>query len=633
MYNFFETVKDGLLNGLTAYIGDKALTVARVTERDGENVCEYCACDGVSLTVRAKTAGSSTVLCLDAKCEAGFAPKDAVTVDLGGDIKPDVLLGSHHSSECWLYPTFISDYSELKPKTQSLFVKSGELHYNLIPLCGDNFRCEFEEGKLRISSGKSGLTSLFGEFLSVTRDTDPFTAIKKNYSFARMTGAIRVPLIEEREYPEMFEGFGWCTWDAFYNDVTSEGIYKKLDEFREKGIDVSWMIIDDGWLSISEMRLTAFEARNQFPEGLKACIAKIKREYGVKYVGVWHSFHGYWEGVNHNSPLAEKYADVLEKMNVPVTKPPYLVPALDTAKASKFWCDWYTYLADCGVDFVKADVQSVSTRFYVEKMPTAEACRRAHNAIENAAKKYLNGVILNCMGMDMENALARPYTAVSRNSDDFFPNKERSFINHLTQNVYNAIWHSRLYYCDFDMWWSGLPESAVQSGVLRAISGSPVYVSDKVGESVAANISPIVEDGRILRCDCAARPTYDCFYSDCCRDGRHLTVWNRSGDAFGLAAFNVADGEFCSDVKFGEIPEMWALCDEYVAYEYFSKKFTRINKNSVEAVKLDRDGCAVWSLYPVRKDEDGEYIMLGDTSKYVPIASKKKTKVKLCELT
>jgi len=631
MIGFFEEVREKLLGGLKVKIGETELKSENAVGNESGAVCDYAGANGASVTVRAKVGDGSLVLYLDAECPDGFAPKDAITVELGG-ISPDALMGSYHSSECWMYPSFVKDFSELKPKTQSLFIRYGDIHYHMLPLCGDNFRCELDSGKLTISSGKSGLTSLTGEFLAAAKADDPFDAVDKNYSFARKAGAIRVPLIGEREYPEIFEGLGWCTWDAFYNDVTSEGIYSKLDELREKGIDLGWMIIDDGWLSISEMRLTAFEARDQFPEGLKACISKIKNEYGVKYVGVWHAFHGYWEGVNHDSELAKKYADVLEKMNVPTSKPPYLVPSLDADKAEKFWSDWYAYLADCGVDFVKVDDQSASPRFYGEMMPTSIACRYAHEGIERAAKEHMNGVILNCMGMDMENVLARPFTAVSRNSDDFFPNKERSFISHLTQNAYNAIWHSKLYYCDFDMWWSGLPESAVQSGVLRAISGSPVYVSDKVGESVAENILPLVEDGKILRCDCAARPTYDCFYSDCFIDGKHLKIWNRSGGAFGIAAFNVGDGEVSDEVLFGEIPEMWEDNTEYIAYEYFSKKFTRVNKDTAISVTLERDGCAVWSLYPISSDENGEYAMVGDTAKYVPIASKKKKKVYISEL-
>ena len=77
---------------------------------------------------------------------------------------------------------------------------------------------------------------------------------------------------------------------------------------------------------------------------------------------------------------------------------------------------------------------------------------------------------------------------------------------------------------------------------------------------------------------------------------------------------------------------MWDECGEYVAYEYFSKKYFRVNKATKVTVTLVRDGCAVWSLYPVKKDESGEYAFIGDSSKYVPIASKKKTRVYLSEL-
>ena len=36
----------------------------------------------------------------------------------------------------------------------------------------------------------------------------------------------------------------------------------------------------------------------------------------------------------------------------------------------------------------------------------------------------MDGAIINCMGMAMENILSRPTSAISRNSDDFMPNKE-----------------------------------------------------------------------------------------------------------------------------------------------------------------------------------------------------------------
>ena len=53
------------------------------------------------------------------------------------------------------------------------------------------------------------------------------------------------------------------------------------------------------------------------------------------------------------------------------------------------------------------------------------------------------------LGMAMENILSRPTSAISRNSDDFMPNKENGFVEHLLQNAYNSVYHDELYYCDW----------------------------------------------------------------------------------------------------------------------------------------------------------------------------------------
>lgn len=87
--------------------------------------------------------------------------------------------------------------------------------------------------------------------------------------------------------PDMLNWFGWCTWDAFYTDVTSEGIKKGLERllafnshpkscfdftnltlqlkkiellfppsffffsFQKGGISPKFVIIDDGWQSVA----------------------------------------------------------------------------------------------------------------------------------------------------------------------------------------------------------------------------------------------------------------------------------------------------------------------------------------------------------------------------------------------
>lgn len=603
-----------------------------VTEENGRIVYDYTPAWGkhskyIRLSMR--EAGDTVVLSIDAALKSNdnigvlttYRPEGAIGFQLYDADGIDEMLASRHYGPWWMYPTFASSFKELDRKNQMLSIRRGEKHFHFLLLCGDNFRCEINNDRLEITPAMSGLTHLSGDFLAVTVGDDPFSAIEKSFRGAASAGALTVPLREDRELPDVFTGLGWCTWDSFRHDVTSAKIYEKLDEMREKKIPLSWVIIDDGWSPVKDMKLLSFDADpEKFPEGLDGCIRRMKEEYGIKYVGVWQAFTGYWMGIEPNGDLHRKYADTLVE-----TPGGLVLPAPDEEKCFAFWDAWHTRLAECGVDFVKVDNQSSYGARCTGLMPSAVAVRRAHRALERSVFKNFGGAVLNCMGMGMEDTLSRPRSALSRNSDDFFPDKEHSFRDHLVQNVYNATWHDLLYYCDFDMWWSD-HESARQSGVLRAVSGSPVYVSDKIGRSRPEYILPTIEDdGRAMLCDGAAKPTLDCFYRDCRRDGKLQKIWNRSGDTFVAAVFNISDGRVDGEFRLDTIPGI-DMNREYVAYEYFSRSYIRLKYSDEVKLSLDEDEIAVYSIYPIYRDESGEYIMLGNTDKYAPIASHSKVR-------
>ncbi len=628
MKNLYERITADLLSSLALTLGEKTYTehIQTVTERGAR--CEYqTGDDAARIALDVHFTPDAVIFYLDAEYAGGFSGEKALSFVLG-PMKPDAMLASRHDGPWWMYPTFDTDFTALAPKTQSLLIEKGVLHYHLLPLCGGNFRAEFEAGRLYLSSGMDGICKMQGAFLAVSVSTDPYEAVKNTFTAARADGAMTAALREERQDPALFDGFGWCTWDAFYNDVSSALIYEKLAEFKEKEIPVKWIIIDAGWMQREGRLLQGLHVNDHFPEGLAAAVKKIKEEYGIEKVGIWHTLQAFWDGIDPASPLVQVLGEALVK-----TASGCLIPALDADGAEKFWDAWYSYLKDCGIDFVKVDNQSSLPVQLTGTCPTPEGCRAAHEALERAVEKYFDGVIINCMGMDMENVLSRPRSTVSRNSDDFYPTHERGFIKHLYQNAYNAVWHSQLYLCDYDMWWSDHPESAIQSGVLRAISGSPIYVSDKIGETNRANILPLLdEDGMLMRCEGAACPTRDCLYTDCTKEGRLLKVWNRAGDHFAVAAFNVSDGEITDTLDFGTIPGISEEC-EYIAYEYFSKTYTRVNAYEDTEVVLPRDGVAVWSLYPITVDENGEeFVSVGAEDKYVPIASRNKRCVKVSAL-
>ncbi|MCQ2433052.1 MAG: alpha-galactosidase [Clostridia bacterium] len=638
MTTLSETIKNHLLSGMVLTfrrVHDVVNTLSAYTEEEkGDGVrMVYETQNSASAGIDVKNSGGTVMFSIDAPIVRGwgtssaFLPEKAVSLTLG-DMQPEALVCNYHDNPWWMLPSHGNTFAEIPAKTQGLLILHGGKHYHILPLCGDNFRCEIEGDTVSLTSDTSALQRLSGAFLAVTEADDPFTAVRENYENARACGAVRVPLRTERKFPEIFEGFGFCTWDCFYKNITSEKLYEKMDEFKEKNIPVRWVMLDNGWLSNDgNMMLTDFEEnREKFPEGLRGTIRRLKEDYGVRYVGVWHTFSGFWEGVLPGSKLYEE-----QKANLITTPGGFCLPGPDEEHAFRFWDTWHGYLADCGVDFLKVDSQSSHSGHILGVLPTVEGCRISHSALERSIDKHFGGIVINCMGMDMENVLSRPRSAVNRNSDDFFPKRERGFIKHLIQNAYNAVWHGQMYHCDYDMWWSD-HESAVQSGVLRAISGSPVYVSDEVGRSRRETIMPLItEDGMIMRCDGPAVPTLDCVYTDCPKEDKLLKIRNRSGDCFGLAAFNVSDHSVTDTVDFGAIPDL--PDGDFMAYEYFSKTWQPITRKTVISLSLPKDDTAVWSIYPVMNPGTPDaFIMAGDESKYLPIAAKDKKKMLLSEL-
>ncbi len=50
---------------------------------------------------------------------------------------------------------------------------------------------------------------------------------------ARMgTGRLR----RDKPLPEFVDQFGWCTWDAFYQDVSQEKVREGLESFAAGGV-------------------------------------------------------------------------------------------------------------------------------------------------------------------------------------------------------------------------------------------------------------------------------------------------------------------------------------------------------------------------------------------------------------
>ena len=47
--------------------------------------------------------------------------------------------------------------------------------------------------------------------------------------------------------PSFSNYFGWCTWDSFYTDLSSNRVIRGLESFKSTGVTPRFLILDDGW--------------------------------------------------------------------------------------------------------------------------------------------------------------------------------------------------------------------------------------------------------------------------------------------------------------------------------------------------------------------------------------------------
>ncbi|KAK6153256.1 hypothetical protein DH2020_012895 [Rehmannia glutinosa] len=286
--------------------------------------------------------------------------------------------------------------------------------------------------------------------------------------------------------PAHLDWFGWCTWDAFYTDVTPNGIKQGLQSFKDGGISPKFLIIDDGWQEMANeyhqegealiegtqysIRLTDIKENSKFrgsksdgsSTNLKELIYYIKENYGLKYVYIWHTIIGYWGGLLASSEALKKYDP---KIEYPVQSPGHIgnvidksvenlekygLGLIDPQKVFDFYNDMHRYLAGSGVDGVKADGQNI-----------LGTLGSGYGGRVSIAKQYLEA----------------------------------------------------------------LDESIEKNFSARALGGCPVYVSDKPGKHDFNILKKLVlPDGSILRARYAGRPTRDCLFIDPVMDGERGVV-------------------------------------------------------------------------------------------------------------
>ncbi|KAL2245173.1 probable galactinol--sucrose galactosyltransferase 1 [Sesamum indicum] len=467
------------------------------------------------------------------------------------------------------------------------------LYVVFLPILEGDFRAVLQgnannELEICLESGDPAVQDFDGSHLVfVGAGSDPFDVITN--AVKTVEGHLQTFCHRERKkMPDMLNWFGWCTWDAFYTNVTAEGVKQGLESLERGGIPPKFVIIDDGWQSVgmdptSEKaqadnsanfanRLTNIKENHKFQKdgkegervddpamGISHIVTEIKDQHSVKYAYVWHALAGYWGGVRPGMAGMEHYES---KMAYPVSSPGVQsnepcdalnsmtktgLGLVNPEKVYNFYNELHSYLASAGIDGVKVDVQNILETLGAGHGGRVKLARKYHQALEaSISRNFPDNGIISCMSHNTDGLYSAKRTAVIRASDDFWPRDPASHTIHIASVAYNTIFLGEFMQPDWDMFHS-LHEMAEYHGAARAVGGCAIYVSDKPGQHDFNLLKKLVlPDGSILRAKLPGRPTRDCLFSDPARDGKSLLkIWNLNDHNGVVGVFNCQGAGWC----------------------------------------------------------------------------------------
>lgn len=410
-----------------------------------------------------------------------------------------------------------------------------------------------------------------------------------------------VRLRTEKSAPDFMDYFGWCTWDSFYDLVKGEDIPVGLESFKEGGFVPKLVILDDGWqttvdkeLSRGQWELSDFIANEKFGYGLKDTVSIAKETYGVEKFFVWHAVLGYWGGVAANVEKMKKYEPVLNEAvhtdELRETGPKrwesekFPFGMIAPEHFAEFYDDYHSYLEGEGIDGVKIDVQSSLEGHAQGRGGRIRVNRMMREGLEQSVNKHFDGNVINCMSCSNDIIYHVKDSNMMRSSGDFVPNEPESHSAHVFANAIHSIWMSPFTICDWDMFQT-THEYGPFHAAARAISGGPVYVSDRVNEHDFELIRALTDaEGKILRPQQIALPTEDCLFRNPKEDKGLYKIFNYN-------KYNSVVGVFAFDekVRSTEVSAKDILGTKDEARDCMRKKYAVYSYKTQQTYVLDED--------------------------------------------
>jgi hypothetical protein len=304
-----------------------------------------------------------------------------------------------------------------------------------------------------------------------------------------------------------------------------------------------------------------FDVLAQVVDELKAIRTDMK-------IAVWHTAIGYWAGVT------QRFADqcgvrTLEFSSIEI--PPEIRTnwgCLNAIKwqgpkrivhpddVEKFFSLWFKYLASAGIDGCKIDSQCILECVQSAEMSSTLIVQQYKKSMISAASTRFSKLseealgpdaipILHCMCCGLHTIHNSFLQYLTRTSEDhLFPNCSEDALqvaNHIWSNAVAGEWLGTFFRCDWDMFRTGEWHADIHA-VARAVSGGPIYVSDRPDRFNRMKLTPLLMpdgSGRIIRCEGVGRACSDSLFVNPLTTPTGYKVWNYTDAGWMVVVFGL----------------------------------------------------------------------------------------------
>ncbi len=541
----------------------------------------------------------------------------------------------YRSGSCWMKTAFIDKIADLPMETQYLLAETDKGYTLYFALCDGASRASLfaEKGKVycRVETGDKNLALGKFRYVYALDCENPYEGMEFAYEVLQKELGTFI-LKKDKKAPAFIDYFGFCTYNAFYSDITHDKILSVEELFESNGQKLGFLIADEGWFTSKDGKLASFKAdEKKFPYGLKATVDACKEKYGLQYFLCWHTYNGYWKGID--AECFPKYAVVEERFNIPDRlKTPENNDGFAATVGEDFYpmniayhdngicykniggayMDFYNALKEQGVDGTKIDAMTWVEAFAEGKGGRTKAMNSLLRAVENASWTVMNGNLINCSSCSNDFFMNLGEGSLTRTSCDYMPDKPLTHNAHIVDNAFVGFWVEPIVIADWDMFQSA-GEWGEFHATARAISGGPIYCTDELDKANFQLLKKLtLADGRVKRCVRNAFPTRACLLGT--PKGEPFRVFNQTKSAYVLGAFgNVESGKEVQ-IPLSEVEGL--PVGRYAVYS---------SKQGFVGVKTESESvpCALTHLeaevFTIVKIEDGKAV-IGNIEKLNPSA-------------